>query len=316
MTGSKPPVPLVLASAPRGAAAIVRDEIAALEEAGIDGVHAGDHLAVEEIIPEGGASRPGEPLALLGAAGMSSNKLVLATMVANLALTPPLSIARTGAQMAELFGGDRVWAGIGAGWSPADYRITGKLMPCHQKRMDMLTESATLLRDLFDKGRASASGPLLHLDELQLSPLPSVPPRLLIGGGSQQVLELAGATADVVDLNSPYQPRAPGGSWDSDLSRRASTTLDDIERAVDFVATQAHLARRPRPLFSITVDLVNVMEAGSEGGAPTDSPYVLVGSVEQVTSKVRALVEAGIGAIAVARGALVLRKLLAIHLTP
>ncbi len=310
MIESKPIPPLVLAPAPRGAAADVKAEVARLEAAGIDGVHAGDHLVVGEPAQPAEARRPGEPLALLGAAGMASDRMVLAMMVANPCLTPPLSVARAGAQMAELFGGERVWVGLGAGWSPADYRSTSRSMPRHRERMQLLTESATLLRALFDDGRASLDGEVLRVDDLPLSPLPATPPRLLIGGGSRPVLELAGATADIVDLNSPFQPRLPGGAWAADAARRASTTVDDIARAIAVVAGAARAAGRPRPLFSVTVDLVRIDDRASDGDTPPTSPYLLVGTADDVGAKLRALTDAGVGAIAVATGASELRALI------
>jgi alkanesulfonate monooxygenase SsuD/methylene tetrahydromethanopterin reductase-like flavin-dependent oxidoreductase (luciferase family) len=312
---------LVLAPAPAGDAAQVRAAVERLERLGVDGVFAGDHLFVQETTVPADTSRPCEPFTLLAAAGMASNRLILAVMVANIAIINPVMVARAGAQLAELHGGRRVWLGIGAGWNEPEFRALRGTMPGHRHRTAMLREAAEFLQSLYHDGEASLDGTYVHVDRLPLAPLAPEPPGLLFGGGSRAVLELGARYGDVVDLNAPFQKPLgqpdDGGIWAADARRRLQTTIGDLARAVEMVTVLSRRYDRPPPLFSINVDMTAVIEAGAVAeyerqlckrwGLAAQSlaacPYVLIGTCREIAAKVSALRQVGIGAIAAEEGA-------------
>jgi len=307
----------VLAPVPVGLAAPFRAEVARLEALGVDGVFAGDHLFVQDGLGSGTVLRPGEPLTLLASAGMASDRLLLALMVANLSFVSPVTVARAGAQLAALYGGDRVWIGVGAGWNEPEFRAIGRSMPSHGDRMARLREGAALLRGLFDDGKMSFHGQHVRVDNLPLSPLPATPPRLLVGGGSHSVLDIAARVADVVDLNAPYQGAERGGGWAGDARRRLVTSIDDVARAIDEVSTRALAYGRSQPLFAINVDVVVVGDEASTSDACAAlcrrwdlelrslerCPYVLLGTAESIWVKMQAIAGAGVRVMAVENGA-------------
>jgi alkanesulfonate monooxygenase SsuD/methylene tetrahydromethanopterin reductase-like flavin-dependent oxidoreductase (luciferase family) len=311
---------LVLAPAPIGDAAQVRSAVERLDKLGIDGVFASDHLLIQDVATSDDTSRPGEPFTLLAAAGLASDRLILTVMVANVAITNPLAVARAGAQLAALYGGRRVWLGIGAGWNEPEFRALGGAIPRYRHRLALLQEAAQFLHDLYRDGRVSMNGTYVRADRLPLAPLPPEPPRLLVGGGSRPVLELGGLYADVVDLNAPFRPplkESPGGDlWAADARRRLLTTIGDLSRAVDLVATTARHHGRIPPLFSINVDLAAVAEAdavarrevslcerwGLAVRSLAECPYVLLGTRGEIAAKLDALRRVGIGSIAVGEG--------------
>jgi len=118
--------------------------------------------------------------------------------------------------------------------------------------MDRLEEVLRLARTLYDRGLVSADGPHVVARDLPLSPVPATPPRLLVGGGSDRVLRMAGRYAVrrlarrgtggrggtvrglgryAVPVARPQPvppPRQPGPDADALLERREAYGLERI----------------------------------------------------------------------------------------
>jgi alkanesulfonate monooxygenase SsuD/methylene tetrahydromethanopterin reductase-like flavin-dependent oxidoreductase (luciferase family) len=220
-----------------------------------------------------------------------STRLGVATLVANTGLYHPLALLRRFANLALLHGGDRVYAGLGAGWSRREFEALGLAMPPHRERLARLAETAALARTLFDQGWAPEGGAHVPAVDLPLAPAPPIPPRLLLGGGSRTVLELAGRHADHVDLAPPPQRKG-----DNEFQRPLLTTVDDLTES-------ARLARAVgRPLTtSLLLNAAVVCDAGDvraqeealcdRVGLPwrslDDCPYVLIGEPQRIADRVR-----------------------------
>src|SRR5512133_27525 len=112
-----------------------------LEALGAAGVVMGDHL----FLPGPPAS---DPLARMAADAMTvlttvaahSQRLGVATLVANVAFAHPLPLLRAFANLAAIHGGERVYAGLGAGWSRREFEGIGLDMPPHRERLARLAE--------------------------------------------------------------------------------------------------------------------------------------------------------------------------------
>ena len=76
------------------------------------------------------------------------------------------------------------------------------------ERLERLAETARLARALFDEGWAHAARLHVVAVDLPARPRAPEPPRLLLGGGSKAMLELAGRYADHIDLAPPPRPGA------------------------------------------------------------------------------------------------------------
>jgi alkanesulfonate monooxygenase SsuD/methylene tetrahydromethanopterin reductase-like flavin-dependent oxidoreductase (luciferase family) len=165
-------------------------------------------------------------------------------------------------------------------------------MPSHRDRLDRLEEAVRLARTLFDDGAADLHGDHLVASELPLAPRPDVPPRLLLGGGSPRMLELAGRYADHLDLAPPTHRRST-----NEFQRKLLTTTGDLEeaaRAVRDVATRS---------VTFSVLLTNVVfcaesEIDAEEAAIcaaldlpprplADCPFVLVGGPQRMADAIR-----------------------------
>jgi alkanesulfonate monooxygenase SsuD/methylene tetrahydromethanopterin reductase-like flavin-dependent oxidoreductase (luciferase family) len=82
-----------------------------------------------------------------------------------------------------LLGGERVTAGLGAGWSAEELDALGLAMPRFRDRIDRLEEVLRVARGLWTDGLVTNAGRHVVARDLPLSPVPDRSPRLLVGGG-------------------------------------------------------------------------------------------------------------------------------------
>ena len=293
--------------APTANRAALRGMVSQLDDAGATGVSLSDHLFYTR---EGTSRRDGvdpgcDPVTTLAAVAGMSGRLELQTVVMNSAWLHPALLLRHFTQLAVLAGGERVTAGLGAGWSTEEFDAVGMTLPRFGPRMDRLEEVLRFARTLYDGGVVSAEGPHVVARDLPLSPTPATPPRLLVGGGSDRVLRMAGRYADVLDLHGdPRHGRVAGATMAQarvgDVQRRALTTVDGLTARIGLVRAAAEEAGRPRDAVSVSTEIKYVAFAGSAGEVRAAgeelcavwaqmpyqplhrSPYLLVGTPEQM----------------------------------
>ena len=255
---------------PAGDLSSLRERVARLDDAGVAGVLMPDHLFFALGGDRASSYRPDDPFVVLSAVAALSPRLSVGTLVANVGIDHPALVLRHFAQLAALVGGDRVLAGIGAGWNTEEFDGLGIDMPPHGARLERLEEACRLARGWFDEGIADVDGTHVVARSLPMAPVAATPPRLLLGGGSDRFLDLAGRYADVVDLNGSSRRRPLGRTLPvrDDRARRRSTTFDDLTDAADRVRAAASAVGRSTPSFSI------IAEVGDE---PSECPYVLGG---------------------------------------
>jgi alkanesulfonate monooxygenase SsuD/methylene tetrahydromethanopterin reductase-like flavin-dependent oxidoreductase (luciferase family) len=226
-------------------------------------VFATDHLFFDMQGSRRTARRQSDPYILLAAAGAVTQRAKLGTIVANAGLQHPALLLRHFSQLARLFGGERVYAGLGAGWNREEFEALGLVWQAHDQRMQRLEETMVLGRQLFDEGYGHLHGAQIVADDLPLSPDPGVPPRLMLGGGSARALQMAGRYADHVDLNSPTRAgkvsATVGGAVTvvEDNRKRLAGTVAGLEESVAVLAAAATEAGRPTP--TVSVMLTHVM---------------------------------------------------------
>jgi alkanesulfonate monooxygenase SsuD/methylene tetrahydromethanopterin reductase-like flavin-dependent oxidoreductase (luciferase family) len=281
------------------------EQIRAIDAAGLDGFFVTDHLFVSRGKPRREAVSGGDPFVRLAMAGTLSERLVLGSSVVNIGLAHPALAIRSFIELAALFGGDRILAGIGAGWNREEFEALGMDFPPLAQRMDRLEEASTLARALFHQGFADLAGEYVTARELPLGPPSSPPPRLLLGGGSDRLLEIAGRHADVVDLNASSRRLKLGGPQPvfRDMMRRFTTTADDLEDSVQRLSASAAAAGRDSDSIELSI-LVNAVrfcseseveavegdlcrEAGIDRQSLADCPYVFVGSPERMRDQLK-----------------------------
>jgi alkanesulfonate monooxygenase SsuD/methylene tetrahydromethanopterin reductase-like flavin-dependent oxidoreductase (luciferase family) len=278
----------------------LRDQIRLLETAGLDGFFVTDHLFVTAGRPRREADRGSDPFVRLAIAGALSEKLMLGSCVVNIGLAHPALAIRSFLALAAQFGGERVIAGIGAGWNPEEFTALGLDFPPFATRLDRLEETTALARDLFYDGFADLAGTHITAQELALGPVPASPPRLLLGGGSDRLLDIAGLHADIVDLNASSRGLKLAGAHPvfRDNVRRLRTTVDDLDWSVSRVRETAIAAGRdPASVeFSLLVNAVRFCSAREVENVESelcrsaeidqqslaDCPYLFIGPPERM----------------------------------
>lgn len=284
----------------------LRDHLARLEDAGVTGVTVSDHLFhTRDGLPRSAGVLPApEPMTTLGAVVGMSDRLEVQTVVVNAAWTHPALLLRQFAQLAVLRGGERVTAGLGAGWSPEEFDALGLRMPRFSARMDRLEEVLRLARALVEDRVASVAGEHVTVRDLPLSPPPETPPRLLVGGGSDRVLQMAGRYADVLDLHGdPRHGAVAGATMErarrGDVARRAHTTVEDLAARIELVRAAAARAGRPRDAVAVSAQICYTAFGGPAQVRAAEeelcaswaritprrldrSPYLLLGSPAQM----------------------------------
>jgi alkanesulfonate monooxygenase SsuD/methylene tetrahydromethanopterin reductase-like flavin-dependent oxidoreductase (luciferase family) len=262
-----------------------------LEALGVSGVVQGDHLFLPGPPPDDPLSRQAaDALTVLTTVAAHSERLGVATLVANVGFHHPLPLLRKFANLALLHGGHRVYAGLGAGWSRREFEALGIPMPAHRERVARLAETARLARTLFDRGWATQDGAHVSAADLPLAPAAPSPPRLLLGGGSPSLLAMAGRYADHIDLAPPTHRRS-----DNEFQRSLLTTIEDLAES----ARTARAAGRPLTTSLLLTAVVvcrssSVREeeealcarVGLPWRALDKCPYVLIGEPAQIAERV------------------------------
>ncbi len=248
----------------------LRDHVRALEDAGAAGVSAWDHL----FLPGGNPKRfehmpyPCDPLTTLAAVAGLSDKLELLTVVMNSQWLHPGLLFRQFTQLAVLVGGERVTAGLGAGWAEVEFEAMGMHILSSGARSRRLAEVMQIGRQLYDHGVANLEGKYVSAHNLPLCPVPSTPPRLLVGGTRDGLLEMGARYADVVDVfghPKNRQVRVDGLNQHVLGQRaRALTTVDDLVERVQLLRTLTRECGRAEDAVKISNQINHAVVCSSK----------------------------------------------------
>ena len=160
-------------------------------------------------------------------------------------------------------------------------------------RVTLLGESLRVLRGLLDDGSVSVDGEEVSVDveDLGVAPARSRVP-FLVGGHGRRVVSLAGEFADIFQFTGlTHEPGsgAPGagGFALDDVRRRrdwlaGSERFDDIELSA--LVQMTHVGHGADRVLADAVERI-----GLSADDLADTPFVLVGSFDQVVDKIHRL---------------------------
>ncbi len=261
-----------------------------VESAGFRALLAGDH-------PGSGAS----PWPALGCAAAVTRTLRLGTCVVQAGVQQPMHVAALAASLDALAPG-RVVLGIGAGHTFREWHDIGQDRPSAADRAGRLAEFVDAVARLLDGELVTLDGRYLTLHGSRLEGRPAGAGRvsLAVGGGHPQVLRAAARRADVVGLSGLGRTLPDGHTH---LARWSQA---DLLGQLQLVGEQARLAGRA-PVLEALVQTVLVtsdrdasivqMSRRFPGATAPDiarTPYVLIGSYQQMAAQLRAQAE-GLG---------------------
>jgi probable F420-dependent oxidoreductase len=229
------------------------------------------------LVPEGSAMEPVyhsvlDPVAALGYAAAVTGRIRLGVAVLNMPYTSPAIVAKQAASLDVLSGG-RLDLGLGIGWMPEEFALTGATMTGRGGRT---AEYLEVLRRLWAGGVAEFHGEHYTIPAGRAAPVPlqRPGPPVLLGGLVPRALVRAGQLAD---------------GWVT--SSRADLTR--IGESAALVREAAELAGRDPALIRI------VCRGVVRWGAPVTMPegggrLPLSGSFDDIRADVARLAERGV----------------------
>jgi probable F420-dependent oxidoreductase len=228
------------------------------------------------------------PMVALSFAAAATTTLRVGMLVLGNDYKHPAVVAKEAATL-DVFSGGRLELGLGAGWMTADYEALGLVYDRPGVRIARLAEALAVVKGAWGDGAFDLAGEHYTIAAYDGLPKPVQQPRppILVGGGGQKLLTLAGREADIVGINPILHAGVIGAEAARDTlgdstARKigwvrdgAGDRFDDLELQIRyFVAAITDdvrgLAEALAPGFGVTPD-----EALSSGS-------VLAGSVDEV----------------------------------
>ena len=264
-----------------------RDTVRKVEDLGYSTLFLADHY-----LGPGPAQRAAHtprqdlaPIAAMAAAAAVTGTLRIGCRVFCIDYHVPAVLAKEAATL-DLLSDGRLELGIGAGWSGVEYDALGLDFDRPGRRIAKLAEVVALIRAHWQGDELDYSGDFVRVHGYAGRPRPVQQPHppIMIGGGGQRVLSLAGREADIVSISSvPFVARDADG-----LDPQAVA-----QRRIGFVRAAAgeryaQLDVESSPYFTEITDDPETVLAGlakSTGIAADllrDHPNVLIGSSESV----------------------------------
>ena len=267
-----------------------RDSLWRIQDLGFNSVSVSEHLTRGWVLEA--------TVAMMAAAAATDRLRILSLVLAN-DYRHPVLLHKAAASI-DLFSEGRLELGLGTGWLASDYRASGMSLDAPAVRIDRLEEAMTILKGLFAPGAFSFQGAHYQVRDLDGLPKPIQQPHppILVGGGGKRILQLAAREADIVGVHCNLRRGEPGKHAAADLSaqlvaEKVRWVREEIEAAVP---------DRDRPVLQFSIYLCQVGDSSRNGteavsgfarwlGADplllSDSPAVLVGSVEQCVEKLQ-----------------------------
>jgi len=200
-----------------------------------------------------------DPMVALGYAAAVTSRIRLGVAVVNLPFVSPAYLAKQ-ATTVDVLSGGRLDLGLGIGWMPEEFTITGASTARRGARTE---EFLAVLRTLWDDGVSSFDGEFYTIPAGRQDPRPvqRPGPPVLLGGMSRAAMERAGRLAD---------------GWIT--SSRAD--LSAIGEAVAVIRGAASAAGRDPEAVRIVCR--GVVVAGTEAKGPDGGRRLLSGSFAQI----------------------------------
>jgi probable F420-dependent oxidoreductase len=255
-----------------------------LEALGYDSLTVPDHLA--DLFA---------PMPALVSAAEATTTLRVGTNVLNNDFRHPVLVAREAATV-DLLTEGRLILGLGAGHMQSEYDQAGLSFDTGGTRVERLAEAVAVIKGLLCGERVTFTGRHYRVAGHTIHPLPVQRPHppIAIGGNGRRLLTLAAREADIVGLSGITFRR---GGTAPDLSGWKVSAVDERVQLVRATAGD----RYPELELNVLVQQVLVVAdrrraveelAGHRNQLSPDemleSPYVLVGTADQIIDDLRA----------------------------
>jgi len=239
------------------------------------------------LMPDHFVDTPLAPMVAIAFAAAATEQLRIGMLVLGNDYKHPAVTAKEAATIDVLSDG-RLEFGLGAGWMQADYDALGMTYDRPGVRIERLAEALAVINGAWGDSAYSFKGEHYTITNYNAAPKPVQRPRppIVIGGGGERLLKLAGREADIVGIN----PNLRAGTITADVIETA--LADGTRKKVAWVKEGAgkrydDLELQIRYfLASITDDAAGFAAAVASGFGINaeevlDSGVALVGTVDQ-----------------------------------
>jgi len=199
----------------------------------------------------------------------------------------PVMFAKELATLA-FFAEGRLEIGLGAGWLQGEYEAMGVHWDRAGVRLDRMEETIGLIRAHFTEGELDVHGAHVHATGFEGAPqVPTGLPPIMIGGGAQRVLGIAGREADIVSLNFNNSSGKLGpASFGTSTAELTAQKIEWVRAGAGdrFGDLEFEIAAYSTTVTDDGEETIAKM-AGAFGMAPealAQHPHVLIGSVESI----------------------------------
>lgn len=232
------------------------------------------------------------PMPALVSAAEATKRLRVGMNVLNNDLRHPVLVAREAATI-DLLTDGRLQLGLGAGSIKSEYDEAGLGFDPGKVRVERLVEAVTIIKRLWSGEKVTFAGRHYRVTGHAIAPLPIQKPHppLLIGGNGRQLLSLAAREADIIGFSGITF--RDGGAAPPDLSAWRVAEVDKRVRLVREAAGDRFPALELNALVQRVVVTKDRRKAAEELTSrwtqlTTDevlaSPYVLIGTVDEIVS--------------------------------
>jgi probable F420-dependent oxidoreductase len=228
------------------------------------------------------------PMPALISAAEATTRLRVGTNVLNNDFRHPVLLAREAAT-ADVLTGGRLQIGLGAGHMKSEYDAAGLRFDAGGARVDRLAEAVTIIKGLLEGQAVTFTGRSYRVSGHSIHPRPVQQPHppILIGGNGRRLLTLAAREADIVGLSGITFRQ---GGTAPDVSRWRTAAVDERLRIVREAAGDRYDRLELNALVQRVIVTDDRRQAAEDLArrwtqlSPAEileSPYVLVGTVEQ-----------------------------------
>lgn len=238
------------------------------------------------------------PIAALMAAADATSTLRVGTFVFDNDFRHPVLLAKEVATL-DLLSGGRFELGIGAGWHRPEYEQVGIPFDAAGVRISRMEEALQIIRKFFTDETVTFTGSHYTVTDLKAFPKPFQRPHppFFIGGGGKRLLSIAGREADIVGVHLKVNDDGT-----VDASERTEAALARKVEWIRQAAGERFAAIELNLLISgmvITDDRQQAAEQfarerarpGTTAEQLLASPYLLFGSMAQITERLQHLRE-------------------------
>jgi probable F420-dependent oxidoreductase len=212
-----------------------------------------------------------DPMAVLSYAAAVTSRIRLGVAIINLPFVSPAYLAKQAATLDVLSAG-RHDLGLGIGWMPEEFALTGASMA---RRAARTAEYVAVLRSLWADGVSEFAGEFYTVPRGVMAPKPVQPggPPLLLGGMARPALERIGRIAD---------------GW----LTSSRTDLAGIGEPIAIIRAAAQAAGRDPD--GLRIICRGVVRAGTDVAGPDGSRLLLSGSFDQIRADTQTLAGRGV----------------------